>query len=136
MFNQNPNKSYFLGRQFEFLKRLYLLVLLICFLSCKTDKENEPLTKTGKTLILKYAKGFSIDYFESYRVLSIKKPWPNAEESYTYILSDSTIKTPIQKIVVTSTTHIPALELLGVEQTLVGFSWLRLYFFRKNQATR
>nr|WP_315134148.1 ABC transporter substrate-binding protein [uncultured Flavobacterium sp.] len=31
------------------------------------------------------------------------------------------ISVPIQSIVVTSTTHIPALELLGVENTLVGF---------------
>ncbi|HRA71404.1 MAG TPA: ABC transporter substrate-binding protein, partial [Flavobacterium sp.] len=31
------------------------------------------------------------------------------------------IQIPIKSIVVTSTTHIPALELLGVENTLVGF---------------
>ncbi|MCH7524632.1 MAG: ABC transporter substrate-binding protein [Bacteroidetes bacterium] len=70
---------------------------------------------------LKYAKGFSITEFDIYKILEIKNPWPNAEKSYKYILSDSNIKTPIKKIVVTSTTHLPALELLGVEHTLVGF---------------
>lgn len=31
------------------------------------------------------------------------------------------IPIPLKSIVVTSTTHIPALELLGVENTLIGF---------------
>ena len=34
---------------------------------------------------------------------------------------DGIIMLPIEKMVVTSTTHIPALELLNVENTLVGF---------------
>jgi iron complex transport system substrate-binding protein len=33
----------------------------------------------------------------------------------------TTIQIPIKSIVVTSTTHVPALEMLGVENTLVGF---------------
>ena len=63
-------------------------------------------------------------------------PWPKSDNSYSYALIpkknlpeltlnkdefNGIITTPIQKIVVTSTTHIPSLELLGVEQTLVGF---------------
>src|SRR5690606_35548975 len=34
---------------------------------------------------------------------------------------DGIIINPIETIVVTSTTHIPALELLNVEETLIGF---------------
>lgn len=75
----------------------------------------------GKIMPLKYAKGFLITEFDTYKILEIKNPWPNAEKSYKYILSDSNIKTPIKTIVVTSTTHLPALELLGVEHTLIGF---------------
>jgi iron complex transport system substrate-binding protein len=33
----------------------------------------------------------------------------------------TTIQIPIKSIIVTSTTHVPALEMLGVENTLVGF---------------
>jgi iron complex transport system substrate-binding protein len=63
----------------------------------------------------------------------VTNPWPNAKQHFTYILQEKNgiipdslkqfplIPVPIQSIVVTSTTHIPALELLGVEKTLVGF---------------
>lgn len=63
----------------------------------------------------------------------VKNPWPEAQKDFTYILKEKnatlpdslkqfiTISVPIQNIVVTSTTHIPALELLGVENTLIGF---------------
>jgi iron complex transport system substrate-binding protein len=33
----------------------------------------------------------------------------------------TTIQIPIKSIIVTSTTHVPALEMLGVENTPVGF---------------
>ena len=60
-------------------------------------------------------------------------PWPKAVQDYTYILKEShgkipdslkqfeTISVPVKKIVVTSTTHIPSLEMLGVSHTLIGF---------------
>lgn len=85
---------------------------------------------------LKYAEGFSVTNYRTYNILDIKSPWPKSDKQYHYALQpkenaanttlnreefDAIITTPIQKIVVTSTTHIPALELLGVEQSLVGF---------------
>ena len=102
--------------------KLYYFSLLICLFSCKNEW-TKPIkdTSEGKTIPLKYAKGFTITDYKTHKVLEIINPWPNAEESYKYILSDLNIKTPIKKIVVTSTTHIPALELLGVEQALLGF---------------
>jgi len=87
-------------------------------------------------IILNHAKGFEIITHEEYKTLEIKKPWPEAEQHFKYVLIDAknaakttfakdaydgVIITPIKKIVVTSTTHIPALELLNVETTLVGF---------------
>lgn len=82
---------------------------------------------------VKYAKGFSIQNYDGYSIVTVSNPWPKANKSYTYILkkrkgivpdslkSNLTISVPIQKIVVTSTTHIPSLEMLGVEKTLIGF---------------
>ena len=87
-------------------------------------------------MALKYAEGFSTITIANYKLLTIKSPWPKSEKEFKYVLIsaeeatkttflkdeyDGIIITPIQKIVATSTTHIPALELLGVEQTLVGF---------------
>lgn len=108
------------------LKKIVLFILLITVLSCK-DENKIDITETieGEEMLLKYANGFSIIAFDGYKILEIKNPWPNAEKSFKYVLSSDKSKgeitNPIKKIVVTSTTHIPALELLGVEQTLVGF---------------
>ena len=91
---------------------------------------------------LKYATGFKISNYKNFKILRILKPWQGARKTYSYVLvpensqfkskifkdiiledtlKDGKILLPLKKIVVTSTTHIPALELLGVEQTLVGF---------------
>lgn len=110
----------------KLLKKIVLFILLITVLSCK-DENKIDITETieGEEMLLKYANGFSIIAFDGYKILEIKNPWPNAEKSFKYVLSSDKSKgeitNPIKKIVVTSTTHIPALELLGVEQTLVGF---------------
>ena len=115
-----------------------LLIILLTLLHCKSDpKKQLTAIKEGISLQLKYAKGFSVIDYGTYKILEIKNPWPKAEKSYRFallnnnydadfwssekVLFDSAIKIPIKKLVVTSTTHIPALELLNVEQTLVGF---------------
>lgn len=113
-----------------------LLVLFIGFISCKKEKQTSIKTPEAKEITLKYAKGFTIKDYNTYQVLEIKNPWPKAEKTYRYVCIsqenaaktsflkndyNAIIITPIKNIVVTSTTHIPALELLGEEKTLVGF---------------
>ncbi|WP_246054193.1 ABC transporter substrate-binding protein [Antarcticibacterium flavum] len=85
---------------------------------------------------IKYAKGFSIEKYDGYDFLIIKDPWPDADKTYRYLLLkegttapanlayDQIIQVPVKKLVVTSTTHIPSLEALGVEKTLIGFPGL------------
>lgn len=68
---------------------------------------------------LKYVEGFSVSVGESSKTIHIKNPWPNANNVFDHEFSNNEL--PIKRIVVTSTTHIPALELLGVEDALVGF---------------
>ena len=114
-----------------------LFCLLLLFTSCK--KEANLITETKEDVAKSefiYAEGFTITHDENFKILTIKNPWPKAEKEYKYALVpknvaskitlnkdefDGIITIPIENIVVTSTTHIPALELLGVEQTLVGF---------------
>ncbi|WP_343799075.1 ABC transporter substrate-binding protein [Gaetbulibacter jejuensis] len=120
------------------MRKLFpILLLIICF-ACKTEKEKLLLEKIqGKEVHLKYAKGFNIKDYETYLILTINNPWPKAEKGYKFALLkdgydanfwstekvrfDDIFEIPVEKTVVTSTTHIPALELLGVEHTLVGF---------------
>jgi iron complex transport system substrate-binding protein len=119
------------------LQKTILFLFLISFLACKNEtKSNLNLEQDTVNLEFKYAKGFSISEHSDYKVLTIKNPWPKADKAYKYALVhqdkvskinlnkgefDGVITIPIQNIVVTSTTHIPALELLEVEQSLVGF---------------
>ena len=121
-----------------------ILVTLFIILSCKTENKSSVsetsqeyhIVKNKESKSLKDANGFSVVNHEDYKILSITNPWPKAENSFNYALIpnknaskislnkndyNNVITTPVQKIVVTSTTHIPALELLGVEQILVGF---------------
>ncbi len=114
------------------MKNIFLFIILIALFSCKKDVNNTASeTAEAIPLPLKYAKGFAVTDFGTHKILEIKNPWPNAETTYKYILvnNDSelahkdinTVSIPIKNIVVTSTTHIPALELLDVENTLIGF---------------
>jgi len=119
------------------VKYIYLICSVIVILGCK-DKFNKPKLETTikSTSSLIYAKGFNISEFDYYKALEIKNPWQNSEKTLKYALIDSNnvsrisldkedfdgiITLPVKNIVVTSTTHIPALELLGVEQALIGF---------------
>jgi len=119
------------------MKFIKIVILLLIVSSCKnaSKKEINSIPETEK-LNLKYAEGFSVDYYENFKVLNITKPWPQAEKSYRYVLIskenmtkttfvrneyDAIIVNPAETIVVTSTTHIPALELLNVEDALIGF---------------
>lgn len=120
-------------------KKILICIFLSLFvlMSCKDEKRVEQSRSlSAKQIHNSYAEGFKITDYKTHKILTITNPWPQAEKSYTYALQkkehstknklnkdnfNGSITVPVQKIVVTSTTHIPALELLGVEQTLVGF---------------
>lgn len=99
--------------------------------SCKKETKSETTIASGNTVI--YAKGFSIENYNGYSVVTVKNPWPKATQTYKYILQEKNgivpdslkqniiIAVPIKTIVVTSTTHIPSLEMLGEVNSLVGF---------------
>jgi len=119
------------------MKILRFFFLILLSVSCKNEPSKQIVDNiTGKDLDLKYAEGFSSKDYGSHLVITIKNPWPESEKEYKYVIIkdseakdwhleksryDGIITDEITKLVVTSTTHIPALELLGVEQTLVGF---------------
>jgi iron complex transport system substrate-binding protein len=112
-------------------KIILILAILFSFVQCK--KEVKTIENAIVSDEIQYAKGFSLENYEGYSVVTVKNPWPKATKTYTYILkkengvvpdslnTHTTITVPIKKIVVTSTTHIPSLEMLEVEKTLVGF---------------
>jgi iron complex transport system substrate-binding protein len=118
------------------IRLLYIsipVVFLILCNSCKNETSLKPTNGLRKNSSkIRYAEGFDIQYFTTHKKLIIKKPYPDASKNLEFILRSSpskkedtlslkTIYVPVKNIVVTSTTHIPMLELLGVEKSLVGF---------------
>lgn len=115
------------------LLALLSLGLLTAATSCKKEQQTTEKTTVVSTNSIHHAKGLSIYNYDGYSVVKVSNPWPEAKEGFTYILQEkggivpdslqkyTTVSVPVQSVVVTSTTHIPALELLGVENKLVGF---------------
>ena len=110
------------------IKKKYILVcftFLIILFSCqfekiRSDNKNEENTK------INFAKGFQIEDQNEIQKIIIKSPYQNSEEVFEYLLSRNKnlkkeLRIPISRIVVTSTTHIPMIELLNEENSIVGF---------------
>jgi iron complex transport system substrate-binding protein len=113
------------------MKFLHILFITLTFYGCKKNAEREiedanSDTDKGIEIPLKYAKGFKIfdhgDFIalKTYRDGSLKEEL-HLSRADIKDSDNNTISIPINKLICTSTTHLPALELLNVGATLVGF---------------
>ena len=108
----------------------FFLLLVVFSFSCKKERIKETVAPIPKSTI-KYAKGFDIVIENGLKKLIIKTGYQNATTIFEYLilntttkkatLNNQTIQVPIKEIVVTSTTHIPMVELLNEESSIVGF---------------
>ena len=108
----------------------FFLLLVIFSFSCKKEILKETAAPISKSTI-KYAKGFDIVTINGLKKLIIKTGYQNTTTVFEYLilnktakkatLKNQTIQVPIKEIVVTSTTHIPMVELLNEESSIVGF---------------
>ena len=118
----------------KFTFRLILFVFSFStFVGCKKSENLSVKQSSNTENAIEYASGLSINKYEGYSVVSVSNPWPEANKNFTYILKEKNgsipdslqkytiISVPLKSIVVTSTTIIPFLEMLGVEKSLVGF---------------
>jgi len=125
------------------MKTWYFLLILSFFLTgCRETPESQKVAteEIRETWTPKYARGFTAAYTADGVVyLTIKNPWPDAKRDFRYALVpreklseftpgveglDGIVGTPVKRMVLTSTTHVPALETLGMEDRLVGFPGL------------
>ncbi|WP_026916041.1 ABC transporter substrate-binding protein [Christiangramia portivictoriae] len=120
------------------MKQFIFIILCIVLISCKDNSSRqETINQSPETTSIKYAEGFSIKSYDNYKILEVATPWPGANEAFRYVLHqsgatipdsidfDEKLEIPVRNIVVTSTTHIPALEALGLENKLTGFPGTR-----------
>ncbi|MEK6155631.1 ABC transporter substrate-binding protein [Flavobacteriaceae bacterium 3-367] len=120
------------------MKNTSILLFLFILFACKQEKkEGFPVVEESRSVSITHAKGFRIEHSGTgLTLIKITSPWPNSETAFTYALVpkekmasislsrdayDAIVAVPVEHIVVTSTTHIPALEALGVADRLVGF---------------
>jgi len=122
------------------MQKIYLLSGFLLLLGCKDNSqktiENAEIISDISTTSLneiKYAEGFKIEQHLGYKTITLTNAWPGAEETFTYALVEkgtdltnpedfnAVVQVPVKSIVVTSTTHIPSLEMLDVHTSLVGF---------------
>ena len=81
---------------------------------------------------VEYARGFAVEYYDTYKVVTVYKPWQGAEEDFQYLLvqrgtevpegfeNAQVVEIPLERIVTMSTTYVTYLEMLDELDSLVG----------------
>ena len=108
---------------------LYFLVLSIFIFSC----EKKPETTLEKTSVpLEFAQGFQLFQGENFWEIHVTQGYTGAEKTYRYLVLkegakveksgfDAVVQLPISKVVLTSTTQVPHLDMLSETDKLIGF---------------
>ncbi|WP_297335464.1 ABC transporter substrate-binding protein [Algoriphagus sp.] len=99
------------------------------FYACATPEQEQI---DLEQIELNYAQGFEIQRGLDFWVLSVSQPWTGADQEFRYLILeagsqqnpqgyDAVIQLPVNEVVLTSTTQIPHLDLLGQTEKLIGF---------------
>jgi iron complex transport system substrate-binding protein len=124
-------------------EKFFLFLLLLVHISCKKES-NVSITNYNSKSSVKYAKGFDIILENGIKKLIIKSPYQNSKNTFEYKIQKkknntttnykkTTIEVPIKNIIVTSTTHIPMIELLDEEKTIIGFPFSKYISSKKTR---
>jgi iron complex transport system substrate-binding protein len=88
----------------------------------------------GSTIQLCYAKGFTLEQRQGYRLLRVLTPWRDAHTTFAYALvprgtrppqvepGATIVETPVRRIAIASTTFVFYFAMLGLEDSIVGMS--------------
>jgi iron complex transport system substrate-binding protein len=118
-------------------------ILLFAIFACQ--KASQTTSQNGKIRPNQYAKGFLIEDFGNYKILSILQPYTDRSDTLRFVLSQEKsqvaaslqslpfIQIPISRMVSTSTTHIALLEALGSLDVLKASNSLDYTYSEKVQ---
>ncbi|WP_225586909.1 ABC transporter substrate-binding protein [Algoriphagus sp. Y33] len=120
---------------FSALFASFLLFVMFSLSGCN-EKNATYEGKPGK-IDLSYASGFTISRGNGLWELEVTQAWAGTDRVFTYLVLeentekpegdfDAVIQLPVGKIILTSTTHIPHLDILNVTEKLIGFPNLEL----------
>jgi iron complex transport system substrate-binding protein len=126
---------------------LFLSILLLCWLliSCSSSSSLYDKTEsqfTGKALFndkvkITHAKGFTIHYYDHYKVVKILSPFEKSTDTISYVLlqrgtprpkefaENQLIEIPVRSLVVMSSLHIGLVGFLEAEDILTGMGNLK-----------
>lgn len=113
---------------------LFLVILLAGFLqNCNRNTSNPSQNQTLRgTVDVQYARGFSINKYESHTLINIFNAFQDQPDTLRYVLvsrddelpedipDGQVIRTPIQSMIATSTTHIALTEMLDANNVIKG----------------
>ncbi|CAM3701794.1 ABC transporter substrate-binding protein [Flavobacterium chungbukense] len=117
----------------QIFPKMIITAAFFILIGCKKNEKIEAVKMVNAQNSIEYASGLSIVKYEDYSIVTVSNPWPNADKDFKYILKEkdakvpdslqsyTSIQVPLESVVVTSTTNIPFLEMLEVENKLVGF---------------
>jgi iron complex transport system substrate-binding protein len=111
-------------------KYFLILSLALNFFGCDSKESSEAVLV--EKVALSYAKGFTVSRGDSFWEIEVSQPWTGSEKTFRYLIVaengiiptgkfDAIIQLPIAKVILTSTTQIPHLDLLGMNDRLIGF---------------
>ncbi len=87
-----------------------------------------------------YAQGFTVEYHQNYKVVTVKQPWEEAAQDLNYIFvqcgtpapteypNATVVEIPTQQVLAMSTTYLPHIEKLDRLESLVGVMDRRLIY--------
>lgn len=106
-----------------------ILILVACAKNNKKPKNSNTIESSQSEI--RYAKGFRIESFKTYKIITLLSPWKGSTSVINYVLYSKEkplnvtgvfVKTPIRSIACLSLTHIAFLEKLKLQQFIVGIS--------------
>jgi len=118
------------------LKITGVIFLMILF-SCSNNRERSHIQNNSQkeSVNLKYAKGFRIDKIDKNKLITVVNPWSGASNiEYQYLLVNkneelpdyaneyTVIRTPVERVICLSTTHIAFIDVLNKTNSIVGVS--------------
>lgn len=109
---------------------LYLFVFCSTLYSCSSngDKENGNIEKYE----LRHARGFNVEQYEDYKLVTVRDPWDTVRTLYRYILIDrekeipkklpegTVVKVPLQTVIAFSTIQCSMLQEIDEQHRITG----------------
>ena len=116
------------------MNKHFSLFLFFLFLgvSSACERASSVNEESLAAIPLRYAKGFTISQGSDFWEIEVVQPWTGSDRKFRYLILqpdatrpagdfDAVVQLPIEEAILTSTTQIPHLDMLGEMDKLIGF---------------